>query len=127
MTELWLFGIIKKRCNLGAELLKDYAVTIGANIRMYREAQKLTQTDLGNLIGITKGAVSQMENGQICPSMDTLFKIADCLDVPAAMLLHDPSYDPEDFEILAELSKILKNKKDNPEYYKAVKKFLKPE
>jgi repressor LexA len=50
-----------------AEPLSEYAYqhmeTMGDRIRMLRDAKGLSQEQLGKLVGVTKSAVSQWENG----------------------------------------------------------------
>lgn len=38
------------------------------NLRAYRRAKGLTQTELAELVGSTKNTVSCIETGQFCPS-----------------------------------------------------------
>lgn len=60
---------------------------IGNNIRMVRKATGISQTELANRVGSDKSAISRYENGMQKPSLDTLMRVADALDVdPAAFL-----------------------------------------
>lgn len=46
-----------------------------------REAKNISKTELANLIGTSVEFVSQMECGKKKPSIDTLIKIANALDM----------------------------------------------
>lgn len=56
------------------------AATIGQTIRALRELRKLSLVQLAEASGVSKGFLSQMENGKNSnPSLQTLQKIADAL------------------------------------------------
>ena len=59
-------------------------VDIGANIRKTRIQKKLTVSDLANNSGLTSGYISQVERNIVNPSVNTLKKISDVLNVPLA-------------------------------------------
>jgi len=48
----------------------------GATIKKLRERNKLTQTELAQVLNISKSMVSSYETGQRSPSYDVLIKIA---------------------------------------------------
>lgn len=54
---------------------------IGQNIRFLRKRKGLNQTQLGEHLGITKGAVSGYESGASLPGVETLIKVAELLEV----------------------------------------------
>ena len=56
-------------------------------IREMRKAQGLTMEALSSLIGVTKGCVSQIENGKVGISKDTAFRIADVLHMHASDII----------------------------------------
>lgn len=64
----------------------DYKI-IGANIRKYRKQNKLTQTELGKLIGKTESSIRKYERGYVIIPLDVLNKIADVLNVPAYRII----------------------------------------
>lgn len=57
-------------------------MSIGENIRRFRMARKLTQKELGELIGTTQQMIAQYENGKRNPKLETVSKIADALHTP---------------------------------------------
>ena len=52
---------------------------LGDRILTLRKAQKMTQTDLGEAVGLSKGAISQFEKSQTRPSLATLDKLSTAL------------------------------------------------
>ena len=50
-------------------------VAIGANIRRIRLARKTSLTELAGRVGIAKGTLSKIENGQISSPISTLLSI----------------------------------------------------
>jgi len=58
-----------------------------ANLKALRELRKLTQSELGNRAGMGGASVSHFETGQRTPSLDSLVKLADALDVTVDTLL----------------------------------------
>ena len=54
---------------------------VGTKIKYFRKSKKLTQEDLGNLMGTKKATISNWENGYRSPQQDSLFELADILEV----------------------------------------------
>lgn len=54
---------------------------VGNKIKDYRKKKNLNQADLAKRIGVTNTSVSEYERGRVNIDADTLFKIADVLDV----------------------------------------------
>lgn len=60
-----MYSIVNLNANYGIEEV-EYASpmqTMGERIRQLREARRLSQDRLAETVGVTKGAVSQWENG----------------------------------------------------------------
>jgi len=64
-------------------------VTIGDNIRKYRKKKNLTQKELGDIVGISNTYLSDMEIGRTNPSIKTLKRIAQGLEISYVDLLKD--------------------------------------
>lgn len=62
--------------------------TIGENIRRNREKRGMTQKDLAEKVGITLGAISQIEAGKTGKKFDTLRDICISLNVSADEILN---------------------------------------
>lgn len=63
--------------------------SVGARVKALRTAQNLTQKQLADLAGTTRGAISSVEGEGRNITLDTLYGIADGLGVHAASLLDD--------------------------------------
>ncbi len=64
---------------------------IGATIRDFRLQRGLSQGDIEKRTGLLRCYLSRVENGHTVPSLDTLAKIAQALDVPLAQFFADPA------------------------------------
>ena len=66
-------------------------LTIGeafsANLKTLRELRKLTQSELGSRSRMGGASISHFETGQRSPSLDSLVKLADALNVTVDTLL----------------------------------------
>lgn len=61
--------------------------TLGDRIRKVRMDRDITIKDLADAAGVTPGLISQIENGQTVPHLDTLERIAGTMNTSAAYLL----------------------------------------
>jgi len=59
----------------------------GTNLQTLRELRKLTQAELGTRAGIAAASISHFETGQRAPSLDSLVKLADALNISVDALL----------------------------------------
>lgn len=57
---------------------------IGEQIRNLRNRNGLTQQELADRTELTKGFISQLERGQVSPSVATLFDLIECLGTTPA-------------------------------------------
>lgn len=55
---------------------------VGKRIRYLRKSQGFTADDLAKKAGVSQSMISQIERGQVSPSLDTLWKMSHCLKVP---------------------------------------------
>ena len=71
------------------EFRDDY-IKIGLKISYYRKLKSLTQEQLAEILGCGVSFIGQIEAPNICKaiSLDTLFRIAKALDIPAYKLLY---------------------------------------
>jgi len=69
---------------------KDDYLKIGLKISYYRELKALTQEQLAEILGCGVSFIGQIEAPNIYKaiSLDTLFKIAKALEIPAYKLLY---------------------------------------
>ena len=83
----------------------DILKVCGQNIRQYRKKKGLTLGQISNSLGITGAYLGYLERGQRNPSLLTLAKIADVLEVSPYILLREPQ--DEFNEALYELQDLL--------------------
>ena len=62
---------------------------IGSNIEKLRRQRNLTQQELGECIGMTASAISNIECSRSMPSVDTLCKFAEFFEVTMDLLLSE--------------------------------------
>jgi transcriptional regulator with XRE-family HTH domain len=67
---------------------------IAQRIRSLREAKKLSQGDLETRTGLLRCYTSRVENGHTVPSVETLEKYAQALEIPLYALLYDGDSPP---------------------------------
>jgi len=60
---------------------------VGRVLAEYRERRGLTQDVLSGLAGLDRTHYSKLERGLRSPTLDTLFKIGQALDVPPHIIL----------------------------------------
>lgn len=79
----------------------------GQNIRQYRKARDLTLDQMSHSMGITGAYLGYLERGQRNPSLLTLAKIADTLEVSPHLLLRglEDDFDKELQELIDMLIK----------------------
>jgi transcriptional regulator with XRE-family HTH domain len=64
-------------------------INIGARISAERKAKSLSQADLERRCGLARCRISWLEHGRAVPTIETLERIADALQIPPYRLLCD--------------------------------------
>jgi transcriptional regulator with XRE-family HTH domain len=64
-------------------------INIGSRICAERKAKNLSQADLERRCGLARCRISWLEHGRAVPTIETLERIADALEIPAYRLLDD--------------------------------------
>lgn len=64
----------------------ELEMSIGHQVRQFRQELRLTTAEVANLAGISVGMVSKIENGLTSPSLATLKGLAVALNVPVTAL-----------------------------------------
>lgn len=64
-------------------------IKIGLKIAYYRKLQGMTQEELAEACDLSPGYIAQLEgpNSYFCPSLKTLFVIAEVLNIPITKLV----------------------------------------
>lgn len=86
-------------------------MSFGYRLKTLRTSKKMTQTELGDILNVTKSSISGYENGTRFPDQESLVKIAEYFNVTTDYLLgknQTPEWANDDQVI--ELDKILKSK-----------------
>jgi len=60
---------------------------VGQNIRKRRSELNMTQTELADKLGITAGAISDIELGKRSPGIKTIAELSEALRIPPSYLL----------------------------------------
>lgn len=66
--------------------MQEIRKRIGANIRKFRKAKKINQTDMASHFGLAQTTISMWENGDAMMTADLFMQIADYLEVSADAL-----------------------------------------
>lgn len=67
-----------------------YCLKIGLHIRKWRELKGIKQEQLANQLGITKAALSNIENDKTDVNLHRIEDIARCLDLEVMKLFKNP-------------------------------------
>ena len=70
-------------------MILSKAINFAENLRYFRTKCKLTQKQLGNLIGYTEKSISQWEQGNALPTMDTFLKLIDIFHITLDELMFE--------------------------------------
>jgi transcriptional regulator with XRE-family HTH domain len=68
---------------------------IGERLRTIRESKNLSQGDIEQRTGMLRCYTSRVENGHTVPSIDTLAKYAQALEIPLYQLFYDGEAEPK--------------------------------
>lgn len=63
-------------------------IRLGLNIAFFRKLRKLSQTQLAELVGISRTHMSRIETADCAVSLDVVFKICDVLNVAPSTLMN---------------------------------------
>ncbi|MBQ3032689.1 MAG: helix-turn-helix domain-containing protein [Anaerotignum sp.] len=67
--------------------MKEISIHVGQKIRLFRKMKGMTIEVFAGMIGKSKATVSKYENGDISIDVETLFAIAQALEVPVNQLI----------------------------------------
>ncbi len=73
---------------------------IGQMIAQFRASRNHSLQDLSNLSGVSKGMISQIENGQVNPTLAVVWKLASGLGVRLQDLLDEPDANKPGIEFI---------------------------
>ena len=61
--------------------MKDEAVRLGQNLKKIRTKNGMSQGDIARALNVSRGYVSNIENGKLNPTLSTIVRLAEALDV----------------------------------------------
>lgn len=70
----------------GPIAMRELRISFSSRVRELRKQRGLTVRSLAGGAGVTSGFISQIENGQVMPSVTKLVALADALSVPVGAL-----------------------------------------
>lgn len=59
----------------GLDRLYTYDMSIGARLRQLRKSMNLSGEEFGEILGVSKGAISQWENNDVTPPTDKMVEL----------------------------------------------------
>ncbi len=65
----------------------DPRIIIGSNMAKWRKARNLNQTDLGNMLNVSRASVCWMEKGRGAWTVDSMLRVCDALQIHLFVLL----------------------------------------
>jgi len=71
------------------------SLSIGTTIRGYRIQRGMSQGDIEKRTGLLRCYLSRVENGHTVPSLDTLAKIAQAMEIPLSQFFVEEGSTPE--------------------------------
>lgn len=92
------------------EIMDDYLDTFRMNMKYYREALGISQTQLSIICDCGTGTIGGIESGKAKPSFDMIIKISEALKInPADLFLRDASKSKKNLreDLKKEFDKIL--------------------
>ena len=93
------------------EDMNDIRLAVGKRIRQFRKGRDMTLEELAETIHKSKATLSKYERGEIPPDLDTLYYLADALNVKAEQLLYTSD------------SEITEERLIDPAFFKGLKTF----
>ena len=76
--------------------MKEISIHVGQRIRLYRKMKGMTIETFAGMIGKSKATVSKYENGEISIDIETLFGIAEALEISVNQLVDYAAETTED-------------------------------
>lgn len=71
-------------------------LAFGPTVHHHRREQSISRGRLAALLGVDEAYVRMIEDGQVMPCLDTIYDIADALEVGAGDLLREAEAEAED-------------------------------
>lgn len=105
--KLRIIGIDSTQRRLKKMDEKDLVIYVGQQIRNERKKKKMTQKELGEKVGVKHNTIATYEAGRNAPEQNTIFKIAEALDIRVDDLFPPRSNKTNDFDRALRMAKNL--------------------
>ncbi len=86
---------------------EEFKRQLGARVQDFRRRRKLTQEELGEKAELSEETVSSIERGVNVPRIETIFRIAEALDVSLSELFDVAAGTPAPKETQAQIDRLL--------------------
>lgn len=87
--------------------MKSESEKLGRNLRRIRMEKGISQSYIANSLEVSRGFVSNLENGKTNPTLATMSRVADVLDVTTVELLEEMEIDIFENDILKKYPEVL--------------------
>jgi repressor LexA len=108
--------------------MEKFYKEIGERIRRIRKEKNFTQEELAWEIGLSPNYIGLIERGKKRPSIETLRKISEVLEIPISYFFENINYKmPQEDIITKKISSILRetSEKEKKQIYKFLKSIVK--
>lgn len=78
-------------------------MSIGNKIKKYREANKMTQKDIAEILEVEPGTISKYESGMIEPNIESLKRLAETFNITVDELIKEEKFDVSKINVLETL------------------------
>ena len=78
-------------------------MSIGNKIKKYREANKMTQKDIAEILEVEPGTISKYESGMIEPNIESLKRLAETFNITVDKLIKEEKFDVSKINVLETL------------------------
>ncbi|HIQ90743.1 MAG TPA: helix-turn-helix transcriptional regulator [Candidatus Coprosoma intestinipullorum] len=92
------------------ELERRICMKFSDNLRLLRTKHRLSQKEIGDIVGVTSQAISKWENGIAEPDNDSLLKLSNYFNVSTDYLLGKNDVENQSIRYDDELEKVLFSK-----------------
>ena len=86
---------------------EEFKRQLGAQVQDFRRRKGLTQEKLGELTSLSEDTISSIERGVNIPKIETIFRIANALNVSLAELLNVAAGSPEPGENQEKIDRLI--------------------
>ncbi len=68
-------------------MMNTESIKLGKNLKRIRTGKKISQGDIARTLGVSRGYISNIENGKMNPTLSTITDLAKAIKVSVSELL----------------------------------------